>query len=252
MAHSHPPRASDSVAQMVSAPPCHGGGRGFKSRQGRSGCCIALLGSRRVARLGPGRQNAVVVSPDNRPPKPASPPPPRSRTGRRRTLDAPHPALMAQRIAHLTTDQGVVGSNPAEGTIRHGRLRISPLADRNRGVSRNQPSAHRGWFSARRCRGSPRERTARHRPGSVTPPSSRGPGYRPFTSITPVRIRLGVRTTRDPGAREETWACLPGGIGRRGALKRRCPSGRGGSNPSGGTVEPAETLTPLGRPSRLR
>ena len=25
------------VAQLVSAPPCHGGGRGFKSRQGRSG-----------------------------------------------------------------------------------------------------------------------------------------------------------------------------------------------------------------------
>ena len=24
------------VAQLVSAPPCHGGGRGFKSRQGRS------------------------------------------------------------------------------------------------------------------------------------------------------------------------------------------------------------------------
>lgn len=32
-----------------------------------------------------------------------------------------------------------------------------------------------------------------------------------------------------------TWACLPGGIGRRGALKRRCPSGREGSSPSGGT-----------------
>ena len=26
------------VAQLVSAPPCHGGGRGFKSRQGRSDC----------------------------------------------------------------------------------------------------------------------------------------------------------------------------------------------------------------------
>ena len=25
------------VAQLVSAPPCHGGGRGFKSRRGRSG-----------------------------------------------------------------------------------------------------------------------------------------------------------------------------------------------------------------------
>ncbi len=25
------------VAQLVSAPPCHGGGRGFKSRQGRFG-----------------------------------------------------------------------------------------------------------------------------------------------------------------------------------------------------------------------
>ncbi len=24
------------MAQLVSAPPCHGGGRGFKSRQGRS------------------------------------------------------------------------------------------------------------------------------------------------------------------------------------------------------------------------
>ena len=32
-----------------------------------------------------------------------------------------------------------------------------------------------------------------------------------------------------------TWACLPGGIGRRGALKRHCPSGREGSSPSGGT-----------------
>lgn len=26
---------SGPVAQLVSAPPCHGGGRGFKSRQGR-------------------------------------------------------------------------------------------------------------------------------------------------------------------------------------------------------------------------
>ena len=101
----------------------------------------------------------------------------------------------------------------------------------------------RDWRSHDQARGrnAPSIQPHRHAPASraprheTTPPSSSGPGCRPFTSITPVRIRLGVRTTRDPGAREETWACLPGGIGRRGALKRRCPSGRGGSNPSGGT-----------------
>ena len=29
------PVCNGPVAQLVSAPPCHGGGRGFKSRQGR-------------------------------------------------------------------------------------------------------------------------------------------------------------------------------------------------------------------------
>jgi hypothetical protein len=31
------------VAQLVSAPPCHGGGRGFKSRPGRKGFGFVLL-----------------------------------------------------------------------------------------------------------------------------------------------------------------------------------------------------------------
>ena len=31
------------VAQLVSAPPCHGGGRGFKSRPGRKGFGVVLL-----------------------------------------------------------------------------------------------------------------------------------------------------------------------------------------------------------------
>ncbi len=30
------------VAQLVSAPPCHGGGRGFKSRPGRKGFGVVL------------------------------------------------------------------------------------------------------------------------------------------------------------------------------------------------------------------
>jgi hypothetical protein len=31
------------VAQLVSAPPCHGGGRGFKSRPGRKGFGVVLI-----------------------------------------------------------------------------------------------------------------------------------------------------------------------------------------------------------------
>ncbi|VXB34177.1 Acetyltransferase (fragment) [Curtobacterium sp. 8I-2] len=31
------------VAQLVSVPPCHGGGRGFKSRQGRHGWIAQLV-----------------------------------------------------------------------------------------------------------------------------------------------------------------------------------------------------------------
>ena len=31
------------VAQLVSAPPCHGGGRGFKSRPGRKGFGVVLF-----------------------------------------------------------------------------------------------------------------------------------------------------------------------------------------------------------------
>ena len=31
------------VAQLVSAPPCHGGGRGFKSRPGRKGFGVVCL-----------------------------------------------------------------------------------------------------------------------------------------------------------------------------------------------------------------
>ncbi len=36
------------MAQLVSAPPCHGGGRGFKSRQGRS---VTSVASGAVAQL---------------------------------------------------------------------------------------------------------------------------------------------------------------------------------------------------------
>ncbi len=42
------------VAQLVSAPPCHGGGRGFKSRQGRSDRPITGIRKRSPVTHGPG------------------------------------------------------------------------------------------------------------------------------------------------------------------------------------------------------
>ena len=39
------------VAQLVSAPPCHGGGRGFKSRPGRKGFDVLGLRAANVKTL---------------------------------------------------------------------------------------------------------------------------------------------------------------------------------------------------------
>src|SRR5205085_3009380 len=41
---------------------------------------------------------------------------------------------------------------------------------------------------------------------TIPPPSSRGPGYRPFKAETRVRTPLGARKTRSRGA---AWPCSP-------------------------------------------
>ena len=75
-----------AVAQLVRAPDCRSGGRGFETRQSRPG---------RLAQLA--RASAQHAE------------------GRTFESCSDHPAPMAQRIAHLATNQGVAGSSPARG-----------------------------------------------------------------------------------------------------------------------------------------
>ena len=74
------------VAQLVSAPPCHGGGRGFKSRRGRSG---------RVSSDDYSSEDAVIAY-----------------------LKVNTQGSVAQLVERTTENRKVTGSTPVGATIR--------------------------------------------------------------------------------------------------------------------------------------
>jgi len=112
------------VAQLVSAPPCHGGGRGFKSRQGRA----VRAGSRDRAgpALRPGSSVGTSVRlKSERSPVRSRPWPPRRPRQRRPLSTATHPSRPPH-TPRAVSDSSARSSRAAQGQLlaRPGRISL--------------------------------------------------------------------------------------------------------------------------------